>query len=317
MQLLIDPTNPARHFTHRTAKETVQRLIAGFHAAGLNPQDTVCIHAFNSIMYPILILAIIGAGGVAMGTNPSYTQGELDHAIKLAKVRFAIAEPGILDNIMLGLKNNNVDLGDRLFVLDFQEGQAVPDGLRSYRYLLEHDTKDWIRFDDMNRSTNTTAQLYLSSGTTGLPKCAMTSHLNLVAQHQIVFESRPPEYHQRAVAAMPCFHVGIAPYLIVSVFKAGLEIYVMRRFDLVPYLQHNAKYKCTHILAVPPIIVAIVMSGLADPTSKTYRPDCTLKNALGGTVGAAPLSGDIQNRFRKLLSQDALFGQVWGYVSFT
>lgn len=266
-------------------------------------------------MYPILILAIIGAGGVAMGTNPSYTQGEIDHAIKMAKVRFVLAEPELLDNMILGLKNNNVDLGDRLFVLDFQEDQTVPDGLRSYRSLLEHGTKDWIRFDDLNRSTNTTAQLYLSSGTTGLPKCAMTSHLNLVAQHQVVFESRPAEnYHQRAVAAMPCFHVGVAPYLIASIFKDGKEIYVMRRFDLIPYLQHNAKYKCTHIVSVPPIIVAIVMSGLADPTSKTYRPECSLKSILGGTVGAAPLSGDIQGRFYKLLSPNATFGQVWGCV---
>jgi 4-coumarate--CoA ligase len=120
--VLIDPTNPTTHFTHRTAKDTVCRLIAGLHAAGLRHGDTVCIHSFNSIVYPLVVLAIIGAGGVSVGTNPSYTRHELSHAVKIAKIRFVIAEPEILPNMMMALQENGLDVGQRLFVLDTQPG---------------------------------------------------------------------------------------------------------------------------------------------------------------------------------------------------
>jgi long-subunit acyl-CoA synthetase (AMP-forming) len=71
---------------------------------GLQRGDTVCIHSFNSIVYPLIVLAIIGASGVSIGTNPSYTQHELSYAVKVAKVRFVIAEPEILPNVMIALQ---------------------------------------------------------------------------------------------------------------------------------------------------------------------------------------------------------------------
>jgi acyl-CoA synthetase (AMP-forming)/AMP-acid ligase II len=54
------------------------------------------VHSFNDIHYPLLFLGIIAAGGVFTGTNPGYTQYELAHHIKTAKVRFLISEPEIL-----------------------------------------------------------------------------------------------------------------------------------------------------------------------------------------------------------------------------
>jgi 4-coumarate--CoA ligase len=57
-----------------------------------NRGDRVCIHSFNSVTYPILVLAIIGAGGTFAGTNPSYTHHELTHTLKISKARFVFAE---------------------------------------------------------------------------------------------------------------------------------------------------------------------------------------------------------------------------------
>jgi acyl-CoA synthetase (AMP-forming)/AMP-acid ligase II len=54
------------------------------------------VHSFNNIYYPLLFLGIIAAGGIFAGTNPGYTQYELVHHVKTAKVRFLISEPEIL-----------------------------------------------------------------------------------------------------------------------------------------------------------------------------------------------------------------------------
>ncbi len=91
----------------------------------------------------------------------------------------------------------------------------------------------------------------------------------------------------------------------------------MRRFDLVPYLKYHAKYKLTETFMVPPMVVSIVTSGLADKKSKSYDPACSLRTVMNGTVGAAPCSGDMQKRFHALLNKNATFGQVWGMTETT
>lgn len=150
-----------------------------------------------------------------------------------------------------------------------------------------------------------------------MPKCAITSHRNLVAEHQLFFEQYPRDYPFRIILCMPFFHVGILPQVLVSAIKEGREAYVMRRFDLVPYLEYHKRYELTETFMVPPMINQIVMSGLADPKSKNYRADCSLKSVLNGTTGAAPCSGDLQRRFHGLLGEGATFGQVWGMTETT
>lgn len=61
-------------------------------------------------------------------------------------------------------------------------------GYASWTTLLEHGEEDWVRFEEIERSRTTTAVLAFSSGTTGLPKPALISHLQLVAQHIMTFE---------------------------------------------------------------------------------------------------------------------------------
>jgi 4-coumarate--CoA ligase len=111
--------------------------------------------------------------------------------------------------------------------------------------------------------------------------------------------------------------VGVLPQVLVSAIKEGREMYIMRRFDLVPYLKYHAKYKLTETFMVPPMVVSIVMSGLADEKSPNYDPSCSLRTVMNGTVGAAPCSADMQQRFHALLNKDATFSQVWGMTETT
>ena len=55
----------------------IRQLVAGFQHAGVRPGDTVLVHSFNSIYYPILVLGIIGCGAIYTGSNPGYTAYEV------------------------------------------------------------------------------------------------------------------------------------------------------------------------------------------------------------------------------------------------
>ena len=70
-------------------------------------------------------------------------------------------------------------------------GNPLPSGYKSWNELLTHGENDWVRFDDEETCKNTTAARLFSSGTTGLPKAAVLSHYNFIAQHTLVHEIAP------------------------------------------------------------------------------------------------------------------------------
>ena len=93
----------------------------------------------------------------------------------------------------------------------------------------------------------------------------------------------------------------------------------MRRFELESYLRYHAKYQITEMFTVPPMVVAIVASGLADERDRAgrFRKECSLRSVRNATSGAAPLSGDMQRRCHALMGQGATFGQIWGMTETT
>jgi acyl-CoA synthetase (AMP-forming)/AMP-acid ligase II len=315
LQVYIDPADPNHFFSHSLAVALIRRLIAGFRAIGLTKGDTILVHSFNSIYYPIVILSIIGAGYVFVGTNPSYTQTELNHAIKIAKVKLVLSEPEILSNVEKALKSNGMSVGDKLLVLNTRKGQVLPQGYRSWRCLCEHGEQDWNRFDDYDRQYNTTACLFYTSGTTGLPKCAMTSHRNLLAQDLLWSDFTRCDYPIRIVQTFPIFHIGSFVLAVCTQLKEGRELYVVKRFELEPYLDLHDRHKLTEVFMAPPMVNQIVMSGFADPKSSKVK--YSLNSVRAGFVGAAPLSKNLQKRFHALLGDGARFTQVWGMTEST
>ncbi|KAJ5207504.1 AMP-dependent synthetase/ligase [Penicillium cf. griseofulvum] len=301
--IYIDVHNPTRSISCNLARKLVRQLIAGLRESGFQKGDCVLIHSFNDISYSILVLAIIGAGGVYTGSNPSYTPHELTHHIRASESKFLFSEPEILDSLLraaeeVNLPKQNVWVFDNL-------GQSIPDGMPSWKQLLEVGEDDWVRFNDLETCRQTTAARLFSSGTTGLPKAVTITHHNLIAQHEAVYGVNPRPYSVSRVIAVPVFHASAAPVTHISTLKAGAVVYMMRRFDLETYLTTVDKYNITDIAMVPPIVIAILMSPLSQ--KKPF-----LKKIRMAGCGAAPLDKNVQARFRSLMGGSGPFTQVWG-----
>ncbi|KAJ5989741.1 hypothetical protein N7522_009948 [Penicillium canescens] len=301
--IYIDVHDPSRSISCNQARKLVRQLIAGLRASGLQPGNCVLIHSFNDIHYSILVLAIIGAGGIFTGSNPSYTPHELVHHIKASQSKILISEPEILDSLLSAAKQTDIP-GENVWVFD-NRGQSIPHGMRSWKRLLEVGDEDWVRFNTLKTSQETTAARLFSSGTTGLPKAVTITHHNLIAQHELVLGANPRPYAISRIIAVPVFHASAAPVAHISTLKAGSVAYMMRRFELEKYLNTVEKYNVTDLAMVPPIVIAILMSPLSQ-----QRP--FLKKVRLAACGAAPLDKGIQARFRSLMGDGSPFTQVWG-----
>ncbi|KAF1809386.1 AMP-binding enzyme [Eremomyces bilateralis CBS 781.70] len=302
MPIYIDAANPQNSISNRQAKLMIRKMAAGFKKAGLQKGDVVCVHSFNDIYYPIAFLGIIAAGGIFAGTNPSYTPYEISHAIRTAQIKFFICEPEVMKNVLTasetcGIPKKNV------FVFN-SRGQSVPAGFESWTSLMSQGETDWERFNDKYTCESTPVARLFSSGTTGLPKALDTTHYNFIAQHTLVVEHRPRPYPLRRLVCNPLFHVSQAPRVHTSALRSGITTYIMRRFELEPWLKNVERYEITELNFVPMMVITVLSSGLA--TKSTFR---SIRSA---SSGAAPLDKALQQRFQQYLADDVPFSQVWG-----
>ncbi len=101
----------------------------------------------------------------------------------------------------------------------------------------------------------------------------------------------------------------MTPFALVAPLRAGQVTYVLKRFEIEALLRSIHRYQITDIVFVPPVVVAILKSSLAQ-----RFPLKSLKNAMSG---AGPLDRQNQSALQQLLAPDAALNQVWGMTETT
>lgn len=258
----------------------------------------------ESTLEPIPSVSLIIPQYSEQNTNKpqkAYTQHELTHTTKIAHVKFILTQPDLLPNILKAAEANGVSK-ERVIIFN-PNNEPAPSGFLQWSDLLSHGETDWVRFNDYESAYQTGAARLYSSGTTGLPKAAELSHLNLTAQHTLVYDTDPKPYRISRLAALPMFHAATAPSAFCTPLKNGYPTYVSVRFQLEQWLWAHEKYGITDLGAVPPIVVGVINS----PLTKKY----SLKAVKAGQIGAAPLDRAPQARMQALLEKGVPVTQVW------
>ncbi|KAI5856369.1 4-coumarate-CoA ligase-like protein [Tricharina praecox] len=301
--IFVSANDTSRTLTGVKCREIIRKIAKGLKDAGLKRGDTLLLHSFNDINYPLIVLGTIAAGGVWTGSNPSYTTSELAHHIRASSARFIVVEPEILSTIRAAGDACGIPAAN-YWVFDNLPQQGVPAGYKSWKDLLTRGETDWVRFHGAEAARDTTAMRLFSSGTTGLPKAANLSHRNFVAQHTVVQDYKPRSYEPTYCLALPMFHAACVPAAHITPLRGGGRTTILRRFDMALYLRTCELFYVTEQTVVPPIILAFVMSPLV-------KRAC-FASARAAASGAAPLGLDLQRRYSELLPPNATTTQVWG-----
>ncbi|KAJ5347615.1 hypothetical protein MYU51_003665 [Penicillium brevicompactum] len=319
--LFIDAEDTSRSFTAAQFRQLVQTLIAGFKAYGIQRGDCVLLHLGNSIVYPALFFAIIGAGGVYMGSNPRSQPKELDHILSLAEPKLILTSRDALPTVVetsaargihparvCVVDERAIDYCAQLFlwhergysttVQQYAINHTQP---FNFANLLRFGQSDWMRFNNAVAQT-TPAAMFSTSGTGGLPKAAILTHHALVSQHRSIYYDVP--YPVSRLMSLPMFHLFGALWTHIFPVRYGHPLFVLPRFEANQFMATVHKYQISETYMVPTIIHAL---------NQSSQPVSELMSSLRyvGIAGAA-IDGASLQTFRNRLHPLAYACQIWG-----
>jgi 4-coumarate--CoA ligase len=326
---LLDHLAPETNFlTRHSFRLWSQRLAAGLRHAGLAPGDRVVVFSTNTLSFPVVFMGVIMAGGIFSGCNPSYSPQELAHQIRDADPAFVLSQDSdALRTCLQAAKLVGRGHERRTFVFDNnlnppsgllpQEQKGIPHWTSLIASEADGARFSWDPLTGPNEARNTVMALNYSSGTTGLSKGVEITHgnynANILAYNHYLCQD--PEYElkhrskEQWLCFLPLYHA-MAQMLFLGVAQyRRTPVYVMEKFDFLTMLKNVEKYRVSHLIIVPPVVVMLAKH------PETRKFDLSSVRYLGS--GAAPLSREVSEEAEGVWSSGQVnIRQGWGMTEY-
>jgi long-chain acyl-CoA synthetase len=280
---LVDASS-GRRVTYAEYGEEVELLAHGLVAAGITPGEVVAIYLANSWEFCIAFHAIQLVGAVPTLLNPTYRERE---------VRYQLENSGAVCLITDGTNISGMNLAGLPNLRNVYTTRQTAAGTKSFANLLKPAAAGLPSPEKAPEET--IAALPYSSGTTGLPKGAMLSHFNLIAN---VYQLVAPNTSNlgaadRMLCCLPLYHiyglnVALNPMLIL-----GGTLVLVPRFNLEQMLRLIVAEQISMMPLVPPAMNSFCQAAEAG----TFPRDHKLQWV---KCGAAPLAPELARRFTAL-----------------
>lgn len=308
------PTHAAIDFmgaitTYKDLAVRVAHAAKGLQQLGVRKGDRIGLFLPNTPAYVILYYAALRIGGTVVNFNPLYAEREIEKQIKDSgcKIMATIDMPAILGKLqsMIGKTPLETIIVARLqdmlpkltgFLYSLVKRKdiiAIPSDTHhiDFRRLMDNDGKPHPvtlhPHDDI-------AVLQYTGGTTGVPKGAMLTHANLVAnvkQSQLIFAA-VAWGQERMLGVLPFFHVFAMTAVMNFSILIGGCIIMLPRFELGQVVKTIHRKRPTLFPAVPTIYTAI----------NNYHSlgKYNLRSIKYCISGGAPLPVEVKRAFEKL-----------------
>jgi len=251
------------------------RLAAGLAARGIGAGDRVALLCGNEPEFVFAWLAAMRLGAIAVPINVREQTPELAFILGQCGAR------GLVFDAPLAGRLPPADATPRLAVRVAVGG--APPGAEPFESLLDSPPLA----ESAAPHEDEVAVVLYTSGTTGHPKGAMLTHLNLVhsaLHYRHALGLRPDD---RSMLAVPASHVTGLVAILLAMFECGGAVLVLPEFRSPAFLALAARERMTHTLVVPAIYNLL----LRDPT---FDAGALAAWRLGGFGGAPMPEGTIR-----------------------
>ncbi len=223
----------------------------------LKKGDRVAVILPNVLVCPVSLYALMRAGLVVVNCNPLYTPQELSHQLKDSGARVAIVLENFAQVLAAAIPGSRVHtvlvatLGDLLpwprrrlinfvvkhvkrLVPSYRLPQAVP-----FARALKEGAR--ATFPDVPLVGSDTALLQYTGGTTGLPKAAVLSHSNLLAnveQCAAMLGLDLKRGTEVVITALPLYHIfALTANLLLFTYLGGENVLITNPRDLPGFVK--------------------------------------------------------------------------------
>ena len=288
--------------------------------AGCLPGDRVAIMLPNMFAYPVTFLGALRAGMTVVNVNPLYTPRELQHQLADSGASVIV----IMENFAHKLQQIVADtairhvvvarLGDfvpmlKRWAFNFANSyirQAVP-AWQFATFTMLQDACDRAPDDgyrDAEPRADDIALLQYTGGTTGLPKGAMLTHRNLVAntlQCYAWIGTGVDVEHERVLTPLPLYHIfSLTANLLSFAMLGGLNYLIPDPRDLRRLIRVMADAKITWMSGVNTLFNAL-----------TNAPDFAaldFSSLRVAVAGGAAIQSEVARRWRDITGSQVVEG---------
>lgn len=235
--------------------EQVYRCAAAMIASGVQPGDRVAIWAPNSHRFMVAALGTVTAGAVFVPVNTRYKGDEASWILGKSGARLLVVENGFLGNDYVTMLKDT-DLPELVETVRLDGG-----GELSWEEFLR-------RGEAVNRATvlaragevngEDLSDMFFTSGTTGRPKGAMTTHAQNLRVYDAWIAGTGLQRGDRYLIVNPMFHCfGYKAGVLVSLMQ-GATVLPQATFDVEQTLELIHREKVT-VLPGPPTLYASLL----------------------------------------------------------
>ena len=310
LTFFADPKLPSSQMTYRELRDATLRFAAALSAQGVKKGDRVAIMLPNCPQFPIAFFGLLRLGAIAVNTNPLYVAREMKEQFADAGAETAVLLNAFvprLDEIKAQTAIKKVIVVDVAETLGFPWASIVRLVQRKHGEFVDvRPGGDVMLFRDLlaahppapppvDIAPSDVALFQYTGGTTGVPKAAMLTHANLVANtlQLAAWFARAQRGREVVMAAIPFFHVyGMTVCMIFGLYIGGEVVMVPRPRPVDVVMRVIQKRKASIFPGVPTLYTAI-----------NHHPDVK-KYALGSVKlclsGAAPLPMEVAETFERI-----------------
>jgi long-chain acyl-CoA synthetase len=287
--------------SYRELGDQVLRAAEGLRALGIRRGDTVAIVLPNAPQHIVAFYAVLRLGAIVIEHNPLYTPRELRHQFEDHGAKVVIAWDKVVETIQAFPADVavativSVDVTRSMPLVTRMALRLPIARAREARATLTTRVRGTVRWEallksepvaaDVERpSAEDVAVIQYTSGTTGYPKGATLTHLNLNSNAAQARAWVPKIERGTSVvyAVLPMFHAYGLTLCLAFAMSMGSRLVLFPKFDPELVLKAIRKHPPTFLPAVPPIYERLMAAAAAHKVS--------LKGIQIAISGAMPLA---------------------------
>lgn len=302
--------NDGTRLTYADLNRRANRLANALLALGVKKGDRVALLLPNCHQFVISYYAILKIGAIVVATNLLYSPREMEQQLNDAgaetiivlslfyKTIAKLRDKTKLKNVVVtSIKESLPSLTRILFTLfkERKEGHKIDIRGQAHTYLYRDLLRQYPpQAPDVEVDPKDIAIFQYTGGTTGVPKAAVATHYNLVANTLQIHHwlKGIKDGDDLFLTVMPLFHAyGMVVAMSLPVYMASTMV-LLPRFEIDQVLKTIKRYKPTLFPGVPTMYVAINNY----PQVRKYN----LRSIKVCVSGGAPLPLEVQQKFEEL-----------------